>query len=163
MIRLSLRWASISKRQSKPVVQKEHTAEDLDKWDMGISDNEVTTGGESSDEDDEPDAKRRKTGGNYDAIIARYAAVGMEYGKPATKMPTEGIVFKPEDFKIKPAVQYESKAGAQGWSNMASSSSGSKTTKGKDRLKPGKEDPLAEFYAEAKAQTEHKGRAGVRS
>ena len=129
-----------------------------------FSDNEITTGGESSEEDDEPDAKRRKTGGNYDAIIARYAAVGMEYGRPATKMSTEGIVFKPEDFKIRPAVQHRSKAEAQNRSSVASSSSGStlKTTKGKEKLKSEAEDPLAEFYAEAKAQTEHKGRAGVR-
>jgi len=129
-----------------------------------FSDNEVTTGGESSDEDDEPDAKRRKTGGNYDAIIARYAAVGMEYGRPATKMPTEGIVFKPEDFKTKPAVQHRSKAGVQERSIVTSSSSGStlKTTKGKGKLKSGAGDPLEAFYAEAKAQTEHKGRTGVR-
>lgn len=129
-----------------------------------FSDNEITTGGESSDEDNEPDSKRRKTGGNYDAIIARYAAVGMEYGKPATKMSTEGIVFKPEDFKIRPTVQHESKPRAQERSNPASSSSGStlKTDKGKDKSKSASEDPLAEFYAEAKAQAEHKGRAGVR-
>ena len=128
-----------------------------------FSDNEITTGGESSDEDDEPDAKRRKTGGNYDAIIARYAAVGMEYGRPATKMSDEGIVFKPEDFKIKPAVQHKPKAGAQERSRVASSSSSTlKTNKGKDKLKPAAEDPLAEFYAEAKAHTEQKGRAGVR-
>ena len=88
----------------------------------------------------------------------------MEYGRPAAKMSTEGIVFKPEDFKIKPVAQHKSKAGAQGRSSVASSSSGStlKTTKGKDKLKPGADDPLAEFYAEAKAQTEHNGRAGVR-
>jgi len=129
-----------------------------------LSENEGTTGGESSEEDDEPDAKRRKTGGNYDAIIARYAAVGMEYGRPATKMSTEGIVFKPEDFKTKPVVQHRSKAGAQERLVAASSSSSStlKTTKGKERLQSGAEDPLAEFYAEAKAQTEHKGRTGVR-
>ena len=129
-----------------------------------FSDNEITTGGESSDEDDEPDAKRRKTGGNYDAIIARYAAVGMEYGKPAAKMSTEGIVFKPEDFKIRSVVQHKSKAGAQERPMVLSSSSGStsKTTKERVELKSASEDPLVEFYAEAKAQTEHKGRAGVR-
>ena len=129
-----------------------------------LSDNEITTGGESPDEDNEPDAKRRKAGGNYDAIIARYAAVGMEYGRPATKMSNEGIVFKPEDFKTKSVVQHRSKARVQERSAVASSSSGStlKTTKGKDKLKSGAEDPLAEFYAEAKAQTEHKGRTGVR-
>lgn len=129
-----------------------------------FSDNEVTTGGESSDEDNEPDAKRRKAGGNYDAIIARYAAVGMEYGRPATKMSTEGMVFKPEDFKIKPVVQHRSKAGVHERSSVPSSSSSSalKTTKGKSKLESGAEDPLAEFYAKAKAQTEHKGRAGVR-
>lgn len=79
-------------------------------------------------------------------------------------MPTEGIVFKPEDFKIKLAVQHRSKAGAQERLNVPSSSSSStlKTTGGKGKMKPGAEDPLAEFYAEAKAQTEHKGRAGVR-
>jgi len=129
--------------------------------DLYVSDNEITTGGESSDEDD---AKRRKTGGNYDAIIARYAAVGMEYGRPATKMSSEGIVFKPEDFKIRPVAQHKSKAGTRERSSMASSSSGltSKTTERKDKTKPGKEDPLAEFYAKAKAQAEPKGRAGVR-
>ena len=78
-------------------------------------------------------------------------------------MSTEGIVFKPEDFKIKPMAQRESKV-PEGWSGVAPSSSGStlKTTKGKGKLKSGAEDPLAEFYAEAKAQTEHKGRPGVR-
>jgi len=132
--------------------------------DLCVSDNEITTGGESSDEDDKPDAKRRKTGGNYDAIIARYAAVGMEYGRPATKMSSEGIVFKPEDFKIRTVAQHKSKAGTRERSSTASSSSGltSKVTERKDKTKPGKEDPLAEFYAEAKAQAEPKGRAGVR-
>ena len=132
--------------------------------DFAFSDNEVTTGGESSDDDGEPDAKRRKTGGNYNAIIARYAAVGMEYGRPATKMSTEGIVFKPEDFKIKPAAPHGSKAGARERSSVPSSSSNStlKMTKGREKSKSGAEDPLAEFYAEAKAQTEQKGRAGVR-
>ena len=79
-------------------------------------------------------------------------------------MPAEGIVFKPEDFKVKPVVQHRSKAGAQERSSVPSSSSSStlKTTRGKEKLKPGAEDPLSEFYAEAKAQTEHKGRAGVR-
>ena len=79
-------------------------------------------------------------------------------------MPTEGIVFKPEDFKIRPVVQHRSKGGAQERTSVPSSSSGSisKVTKGKDKLKSGAGDTLAEFYAEAKAQTEHKGRAGVR-
>lgn len=79
-------------------------------------------------------------------------------------MPTEGIVFKPEDFKIKPVVQHRSKAGARERSSvpLSSSSPTLKRTKGKDKLKSGAEDPLAEFYAEAKAQMEHKGRAGVR-
>ena len=88
----------------------------------------------------------------------------MEYGRPATTMSTEGMVFKPEDFKIKPVVQHRSKAGAQERSSVPSSSSSStlKMTKGKGRLESGTGDPLAEFYAEAKAQTEHKGRAGVR-
>jgi hypothetical protein len=79
-------------------------------------------------------------------------------------MSTEGIVFKPEDFKIKSVVQHKPKVGPQARSSVVSSSSSStlKATKGKDKLKSGAEDPLAEFYAEAKAQTEHKGRAGVR-
>lgn len=79
-------------------------------------------------------------------------------------MPTEGIVFKPEDFKIRPVVQHRSKAGGQERTGVPSSSSGSisKATKGKDKLKSGAGDTLAEFYAEAKAQAEHKGRAGVR-
>jgi len=79
-------------------------------------------------------------------------------------MSTEGIVFKPEDFKAKPVAQHASKAGDQERPSVTSSSSSStlKMVKGKGKLKSGAEDPLAEFYAEAKAQTEHKGRAGVR-
>ena len=129
-----------------------------------FSDNEITTGGESSDDDDQPDAKRRKTGGNYDAIIARYAAVGMEYGKPVAKMSTEGLVFKPEDFKAKP-VQQSSKAKAKERTPATSSSSrlASKNIEGQDKLKSGAGDPLSEFYAEAKAQVEHTGGARVRS
>lgn len=85
----------------------------------------------------------------------------MEYGKPEMKMSTEGIVFKPEDFRPKTVAQHRSNlADAQERSSVPSSS---KATKGKDKLKSGVEDPLAEFYAEAKAQTEHKGRPGVRS
>lgn len=79
------------------------------------------------------------------------------------KMSTEGIVFKPEDFKPKTVAQRRSKADAPERSNVPSSSSDSKATKGKGKLRSGVEDPLAEFYAEAKAQTEHKGRPGVRS
>jgi hypothetical protein len=127
-----------------------------------FSDNEVTTGGESSDEDGEPDAKRRKAGGNYDAVIARYAAVGLEYRKPAMNMPTEEIVFKSEDFKVNSVVRHKSKSRAQGVAS-GSSGPGLKTAEGKDKLKSGVEDPLAEFYAEAKAQTEQNGRLGVRS
>ena len=80
-------------------------------------------------------------------------------------MPAEGLMFKPEDLKIKSVAQHKSEARAQVQSGVASSSSHSvsKTTKGKGRLRSGLEDPLAEFYAEAKAQTEHNGRAGVRS
>jgi len=79
-------------------------------------------------------------------------------------MSTEGIVFKPEDFKTKPVVRHALKVGAQERPSVASSSSSStlKVVKGKGKLKSGAEDPLAEFYDEAKAQTEHKGRAGVR-
>lgn len=103
-------------------------------------------------------------GGNYDAVIARYAAVGMEYGKPALKMPAEGLMFKPEDIKLKPVAQHKSKTRAQGQLAIASSSSRSiSKTKGKEKAKSGSEGPLAEFYAEAGAQAEHNGRAGVRS
>lgn len=128
------------------------------------SDNEVTTGGESSDEDDEPNAKGRKAGGNYDAVIARYAAVGMEYGRLPLKMPVEGLMFKPEDLKVKSAVQQKSKLRAQEQSGVTPSSSSSvlKTAEGKIKPKSGVKDPLAEFYAEAEAQTDHNGRAGVR-
>ena len=78
-------------------------------------------------------------------------------------MSTEGIVFKPEDFK-KSWVQSEAETGAQPWPDFASNSSHSvsKMTGGKGKLKSGVDDPLAEFYAEAKAQAEHEGRAGVR-
>jgi len=128
-----------------------------------FSDNEVTTGGETSDEGDDQDSKRRKAGPNWDAIRARYAAVGMEYGKPTVQMPTEGIVFKPEDFKVKPATQQKARAQEQPGVASSSSRSTSRTTKGRDKMKSGVEDPLAEFYAEAKAQAESNGRAGVRS
>jgi len=79
-------------------------------------------------------------------------------------MSTEGLVFKPEDFKTRPVVQHRSKAGVQERSSVPSSSSSSilKMAKGKGSLESGAGDPLAEFYAEAKAQTEHQGRAGVR-
>lgn len=79
-------------------------------------------------------------------------------------MPTEGIVFKPEDFKVKSAVQHKSKAGGRERSGVLSSSSNStlKRTKGKDKLESGAGDPLVEFYAEANAQEEHRSRAGVR-
>lgn len=80
----------------------------------------------------------------------------MEYGKPALKMSAESIVFKPGDIKSKTVLQHGSRADTQG-------SSSSKAAKGKGKLKSGAEDPLAEFYAEAKAQTEQKGRPGVRS
>lgn len=97
--------------------------------------------------------------------MARYAAVGMEYGRPVPGASSEGLVFKPEDFELKHVVLHKPKRRAQEQPGVASASSRSvsKTTKGKDRLKPGAEDPLAEFYAEAKVQAEHNGRAGVRS
>lgn len=79
------------------------------------------------------------------------------------KISTERLVFKPEDFKPKTVVQHGSKADPHGRSSVPSSSSTSKSTKGKGKLKSEAEDPLAEFYAEAKAQTEDKGRPGVRS
>lgn len=81
------------------------------------------------------------------------------------KMPAEGLMFKPQDSKAKTTAQHKSKARGQEQSGASSSPShlASKTTEGKDRLKSGIKDPLAEFYAEAKAQAEHNGRAGVRS
>ena len=78
-----------------------------------------------------------------------------------TKMPTEGLVFKPEDFKVKPIAEQKRKARAGELPGSAASST-SGISKGKGKLKPGVEDPLKEFYAEAKAQAEHDGRAGVR-
>ena len=89
----------------------------------------------------------------------------MEYGKPAVKMSAEGLVFNPDDFKVKPVVQPKPKARGQERSRSAasgSSRSALKTAEGKDKLKAGVEDPLAEFYAEAKAHVEQNGRAGVR-
>jgi hypothetical protein len=88
----------------------------------------------------------------------------MEYGKPVAEMSTEGLMFNPEDFKAKPAVQQKSKARGQDRSSVASGSSRSalKMVEGRDKLKSGVEDPLAEFYAEAKAHVERNGRAGVR-
>ena len=80
-------------------------------------------------------------------------------------MSSEGIVFKPEDFKVKPTTQPKPKwARVQERLSVASGAFGStsKTTKGKEKPKAGTGDPLAEFYAEAKAQTEREGRAGVR-
>lgn len=81
------------------------------------------------------------------------------------KISAEDLMFKPEDFKTKPLVQPKTKLRATEKSGVASSSSRSisKKTEGKEGAKSGVEDPLAEFYAEAKAQAEHNGRAGVRS
>ena len=78
------------------------------------------------------------------------------------KMPAEGLMFKPEDFKVKSVAQHRREARAQKQPGVTSGSSRS-VSKGKNKLKSGAEDPLAEFYAETKAQAEHNGRAGVRS